>query len=66
MSSFKRTNVDIEQFWIDANKLVRDSGVPNAVGCKIPVPTTCNLELFEELLTGYEDQDVIKYLKFGQ
>ena len=47
------------------NKLVRKSGVSNAEGCKFQVNSPWNLELLEELLSDYEDKDVVKYLKYG-
>ena len=64
MNDFKARHQD--QFdWIEANKLIRQSGVPNYVGCQIRIPSPWNVELFEELLTGYEDKEIIQFLKFG-
>ena len=50
---------------IHQNKLVRESGVPNAEGCKFEVETSWDLEKMDELLCDYEDRDVLKYLKYG-
>ena len=51
--------------WVEANKQIRRSGLINAKGCKIEIPSVWNIELFEELLSGYEDMEIIKYLHYG-
>ena len=33
--------------------------------CKIPVPTPWNVDLFEELLDNYHDQNIVKFLRYG-
>ena len=48
-----------------SNKLVRESGRINAEGCKIKIPTPWNVDLFEELLTGYSDQKIVDYIRYG-
>ena len=50
--------------WMEANGLLRVR-MSNAEDCKIVLPSCWNLDLLEELLSGYEDQDVIKYLRYG-
>ena len=50
---------------MNACKRVRESGCYNFEGCRIELPSPWNLDLFEELLTGYHDEDLIKFLKFG-
>ena len=64
-SNLFRVNAEL---WIHdillANRVL-DSGVPNRFGCRIPVESTWNLQLFESLLTDYHDKDVIEWLKFG-
>ena len=47
-----------------AHKVIK-SGVPNQWGCRIPVKSTWNVELFNNLLQGYEDQDVTEWIKYG-
>lgn len=47
-----------------ANWEVFSSKVSNAKGCRIPVRSSWNLEKFETLLEGYEDKEVITYLKY--
>ena len=44
---------------------VKCLGYPNAYGAKIPLNTKWNLALFEQLLQGYHDQEVIMFLKYG-
>ena len=50
---------------IQANKLIRKSGVPNFKGCKIEVPSNFNFEFLETHLQDYNDPDLIKFLKYG-
>ena len=40
-------------------------GVCNADGCKIPVPSPWNADLFEELLQGYHDAEIMKFIRYG-
>ena len=47
-----------------ANKITQ-SGVPNRYGCRIPLCTNWKLDVFEELLQGYEDLEVLEWLKYG-
>ena len=44
---------------------VLELGYPNRWGAKIPVNTKWNLQLLQELLEGYEDQEVTEWLKYG-
>ena len=39
---------------------VKKKGYPNRWGAKIPVQSKWNIELFQALLQGYEDQDVME------
>ena len=48
-----------------SNKAVRALGLCNAAGLKKEIPTPWNLDLFEELLKGYHNQELFKYLRFG-
>ena len=45
--------------------LVNKLGYPNRYGARIPVKTKWNLEAFEEKLQGYEDQEVVEWLRYG-
>ena len=46
-------------------KLVEASGVPNFQGCRIPLETHLNLDVWERLLSDYHDREVVQFLKFG-
>ena len=50
---------------INRHKQVIEQGYPNRWGARIPVESTWNLELFEYLLAGYHDAEVVECLKYG-
>ena len=59
-------SVVVNSFWIDNHdKKSISSGKHNADGCRVEVPTPWNLELFEQLLQGYEDQEILRYMEYG-
>ena len=64
-SEHERMGQDYNEFWLKANNIIANSGKINAESCKIRVPSFWNVELFEELLYGYENQDIVQYMKFG-
>ena len=47
------------------NNVVRESGLSNVEGCKFLTETSWDLEKMEEMLSGYHDIEVIKYLRYG-
>ena len=47
-----------------ANKVIA-SGIPNRFGCRIPVQSCWNLPLFQLLLFGYHDTEILEWLNFG-
>ena len=47
-----------------AHKVIH-SGLPNRFGCRIPLTTKWNLQLFDAFLLDYEDREVIEWLKYG-
>ena len=47
-----------------AHKVI-ESGWPNRFGCRIPLHTKWNLQLFDALLMDYEDREVIEWLRYG-
>jgi len=51
--------------WIEVHKLVLASGVPNAFGCKIRIPTNLKVDYWEQNLADYFDKEVVQYLKYG-
>ena len=50
---------------IELCKRVRQGGYPNRWGARIPIETHWNVELFDKLLTGYHDRDLIEWMKYG-
>ena len=45
---------------------VRHSGIPNAMGCRIPVPSGLNIPEWRKLLGGsQDDRTLCDYLEFG-
>ena len=41
------------------------SGLPNRFGVQVPLCTNWKLDKFQELLEGYEDMEIIEWLKYG-
>ena len=44
---------------------VRNSGLPNYRGVRIPIKLGLNIEAWEKLLKDYADKRVLQYIKFG-
>ena len=50
---------------IDLNRKVREKGYPNRWGARIPIHNQWNIELLENLLQDYHDNDIIEWMKYG-
>jgi hypothetical protein len=50
---------------INAHREIAQSGVPNYMGCRIPVPSKLNIPLWRSLLKDYHDQVLIELLSYG-
>ena len=50
---------------INLHVQVRESGVPNCQGLRIPVDTKINIAGMRELAHDYEDQEALDFLEFG-
>ena len=50
---------------ITAHKLIRQSGIPNFLGLRIPVKTQLKIEVWRYHLTGYWDQQLIDLIQYG-
>ena len=50
---------------ITLHQEVLEKGYPNRWGARIPVKTKWNLDRFEQLLSEYEDKEVVDLLWFG-
>ena len=44
---------------------IRQSGVPNYRGLRVPLQSSFNWAYLKQNITGYRDQKLIDYLKFG-
>ena len=44
---------------------IRDSGLPNYRGVRIPIKSGLNIEAWEKYLQDYADRSVLQYIKFG-
>ena len=53
------------EFWVNANRIVRETGVSNHKSAKIEVNNEWNLDKLEEWLVDYHDKEVVEYLKYG-
>ncbi len=59
------TQSEFVTYIIWAHETIRNSGVPNYMGCKITIPSKFRLEYIEQELMDYEDKEVIEFLKYG-
>ena len=57
--------IDRCEFWVNANRLVRESGKPNYEGERIRVNFEWNLDLFHEMAARFHDQDLLQFLTYG-
>ena len=46
-------------------RAIRHSGIPNFQGCRIPVASALNINLFRKLAWDYQDQQALDFLEFG-
>ena len=45
--------------------MVREKGYPNRFGARIPVPSKINIDELEDRLQGYEDREVVEWMRYG-
>ena len=50
---------------MQAHQLVRDSGLPNYLHCRIPVQSGLNIKAWKSYLANYWDQQLCDLLEFG-
>ena len=50
---------------LQAHKLVKDSKLPNYLGCRIPVDSGLNIEKWRHYLANYWDQQLCDLLEYG-
>ncbi len=56
---------EYEKFYMDTIHKVRETGLPNILGARIPLPTTINLELLDSLLRNSDDRYIVEFIKYG-
>ncbi len=54
-----------QQFIIQLHEAVIASGVPNFVGCRVPLQTKLNIDFFRKELDDYPNKQVVEFLEFG-
>ena len=59
------SEIDRCEFWVSANRRVRESGMPNCQGEKIEVNFDWDLNTLEQWLDEYHDKELINYLRYG-
>ena len=55
----------VDASYIQLHNDVYGSGLPNALGCKIPVTTGLHIPAWESRLQDYKDPEVASFLKYG-
>ena len=50
---------------LEAHKVIRESRLPNFLGCKIPVWSKLNLKFLKEQLHDYHDTNLVDFLAYG-
>ena len=50
---------------IQQNRWVIESGVPNFMGCRIPVKSNFNIEKFAQLMETAPDKCILEFIRFG-
>ena len=53
------------EFWVSANRIIRETGKSNCQEAKITVNESWNFTKLEEWLADYHDKDLLQYLKYG-
>ena len=50
---------------VELHEVIKQSGKPNMLGCRIPLDTRWNIEFLETELREYQDSQVVDLCKFG-
>lgn len=59
------STIEKTEFLLNAYHKVKESGVPNYIGCKIPINHRMNIPYMQSLLTDYKDEKICDLLEFG-
>jgi len=60
-----RPYTSLQEFYIKAHNLVKESGVPNYRKAQIEIPSRLNIQEWESRLRDYGDRDLVSFLKYG-
>ena len=58
----KSQNID---FLLNTHMKVKESGIPNYLGCKIPLNDHFNMQFIRSMLIDYKDTEMCDLLEFG-
>ena len=61
----KGFNIGLKMGYVDLHKLLIHKGIPNCIDSQILIPTDLNIPLWEKLLHGNRDHQLIYFLKYG-
>ena len=53
------------EFLLNTHVKVKDSGIPNYLGCKIPINDQMNIQFMKSMLKDYKDEKICDLLEFG-
>ena len=53
------------EFLLNTHVKVKDSGIPNYLGCKIPINDQMNIQFMKSMLIDYKDEKICDLLEFG-
>ncbi len=53
------------EFFLNLNQRVRESGVPNYIGCQVPIPSNLKLRVWDVKLQNYQDRGVATFMRYG-
>ena len=53
------------QFLLETHSKVKESGIPNYLGCRIPINDHFNIQFMRSMLIDYADNEICDLLEFG-
>ncbi len=58
-------HLDEKDFILEVHWLVVASGVPNYMGCRIPLLTKLNIPFLRDSLSDYYDKEIVDFMEFS-
>ena len=65
MDRMSEEEIERCEFWVNANRIVHETGVSNHKSARIQVNYEWNLDKLDEWLNDYEDRELLQYLRYG-